>query len=189
MSKKRDETPKALSALNDQEAASVLRGLVKARPELAGDIERLSQRVMEDVSRDGVADDVEEALISLDDIDNLNDRAGSTRHGYVEPSEAAYEMCEEALLPFREDMERRLKAGHIPGASAVCEGLVWGCYRVRKRSGGVIEYCDEDGLCTIAGDAVDFFLKGSKTKGCSAFLSEEYLGKCVPEWAECFRLS
>jgi len=39
------------------------------------------------------------------DYDDLNARAGKTRYGYAEPSDAAWELFEEALDPFVNEMK------------------------------------------------------------------------------------
>lgn len=45
------------------------------------------------------------------DYDDLNARAGRHEWGYVEPTEAAWEILEETVEPFREDMKRHLDLG------------------------------------------------------------------------------
>jgi hypothetical protein len=39
------------------------------------------------------------------EVGDVWDRAGPTRHGYVEPSEAADQMIEGVLAPFLEELE------------------------------------------------------------------------------------
>ena len=60
-----------------------------------------------EISPFSVADEVEDALLQFD-YDDLNGRARSHSWGYVEPSEAAGELLEEALEPFRQRYETEI---------------------------------------------------------------------------------
>src|SRR4051794_24983188 len=87
---------KVLARLTPDESAGVLRALLERHPELAAEAEELAAATVTDVDAQAVADDVEHAVLCLD-IDQLNARAGRTRWGYVEPTEAAWELLGEAI--------------------------------------------------------------------------------------------
>jgi hypothetical protein len=61
----------------------------------------------------------------------LNVRAGSHSWGYVEASEAAGELLQEAGEPFVNDMKRYLEMGLENQAWQFCQGIFAGLYRVR----------------------------------------------------------
>lgn len=88
-----------LDKLDAAESASVLKALVDHHPELRLEAESLAGEVLGEVSSLSVADDVENAVLQFD-YDDLNSRAGGHSWGYVEPTEAAWELLEEALEPF-----------------------------------------------------------------------------------------
>ncbi|MBI4369589.1 MAG: hypothetical protein HY547_05100 [Elusimicrobia bacterium] len=173
--------------LSDTEAREVLAALLKRHPELADEAQIIAKATLEDISVNSVVDEVDGALQAVDDIDNLNARAGSTSYGYVEPSDAAIEICEEAIEPFMQDMERRLEAGDLKGALVLCQGIVWGLYKVRKiSSGGVIEWAGEDCLCEEAGSAIEKFVGQCRKKGLAnktPIFPEGFLKENTPEWA------
>ena len=102
------EVSAALARLKGEEAAALLRTLLKKHPELAGEVEALAGSVIGDVSTEDIAQDVEDAVRWLD-LEDLNSRAGSHADGYIEPSEAAWELVEEAVMPFIEDITRRVE--------------------------------------------------------------------------------
>jgi hypothetical protein len=77
-----------------------------------------------------IAEEVAAAVLGLD-LDDLNTRAGRTRWGYVEPTEAACELLGEALDPFLEEMKRQIDLGFEPAAVGRCQGIVLGLYRCR----------------------------------------------------------
>ena len=77
-----------------------------------------------------VAGEIEDALLQFD-YDDLNGRPGRRSCGYVEPSEAAAELLEEALDPFIDDMKRYLEAGLEGPACQFCQGILLGLFRVR----------------------------------------------------------
>lgn len=183
---------KATKSLRGHESVEVLEALLKRHPQLAAEVEQLAQKVLGAVSFEEVADDVADALKDIDDIDNLNSRAGSTGDGYVEPSEAACEICEEALEPFLEDLKRRLKIQDRSGAGVVCQGIVLGLYQVKSAAGGVIEWAGEDWLCDEAGQAIDLVFGKEHKLGRSpgnqdrVVFPESFL-EMVPKWASWIR--
>ena len=167
----------------------MLRSLLKTHPELAGATERISRKVLGSVSIATIAKAVSKSLKVVDDIDNLTGAAGPARGGYVEPGQAAVNLCEEALDPFMNDMKRRLKMGDLQGASILCQGIVLGLYQVKDLAGGVIEYAGEDCLEEEAAYAMETFFEivkkkqrkgGQKPKP----ISETFLTEKAPAWAD-----
>ncbi len=120
-----------LDALQPQEALLTVRRLVSAHPELLAEVEAIARSVLGDVSFESIADDVEDAVRQLT-LDDLNGREGKHSWGYVEPTEAAWELLEEAVEPYVEDMKRKWTAGLESEALAICQGIVLGLYRLRE---------------------------------------------------------
>ncbi len=86
-----------------------------------------------DFDFEAVADDVEYELRGLD-IDDLNDRAGSQRDGYTEPTDAAWDLLQEVIDPFLANMRRHLERRMDAAALEMCKGIVLGLYRVRRQA-------------------------------------------------------
>ena len=110
-----------LDKLTEAEAASVLRKLLDRHSELRAEAEAAARDMLAGISPLSVAGEIEDALLQFD-YDDLNGRAGRRSCGYVEPSEAAGELLEEALDPFIDDMKRYLEAGLEEPACQFCQG-------------------------------------------------------------------
>src|SRR5829696_7922161 len=112
------ETPSALAVSSEAEKADVLDELVAIDHELQDRAERVARSRLSDVETDGVASAVTAALLALDQED-LAANVGRTRYGYVEPTEAAWSLLEEAVEPWLEDIARRASVSSTPcGVSA-----------------------------------------------------------------------
>lgn len=142
-----------LDRLSGEEAATVLRLFLERHPELQKEMESLATSVIGDVSIETIADKVENALRSLD-LDDLNSRAGRHAYGYVEPTEAAWELVEEEVTPFLDDIKRRAESGQFDAALATCVGVVLGLYRLRNSGGDPFLGWAADSPDEMAGEAV-----------------------------------
>ena len=85
-----------LDKMSADDLAAVLRVLLTEHPDLQPRAESIAAEIVSSPSPEDIAEDVLDAVISLD-LDSLNDRAGSHSWGYVEPSEAAWELLQEAV--------------------------------------------------------------------------------------------
>jgi len=190
--KKRSAAPRktgSLDRLKGEEAATVLRLLLEKRPDLRKDVEAAAKSVIGGVSVEDVANAVEDAVGSLD-LDDLSSRAGRHRHGYVEPSQAAVDLVEEAVMPFIEDIKRRAESGQKAAAMNTCVGVVLGLYRLRNRDADPFLGWAVDSPDEMAGEAVVTLRKAlraaKKTRGVpqpSAALPAVFREK-VPEWTD-----
>ncbi len=124
-----------IERLTGQEAKAVISRLVADRPELPARVEEAARAVLADLTFEEIADDVEDAMRSLD-LDDLNACAGRHRGGYTSPDEAALQLIEEAVEPFLDDMTRRIELGDESGALGVCKGILLGLYRMRDKMRG-----------------------------------------------------
>ncbi len=158
-----------LDKLDDAEAASVLRGLLARHSELRPEAEAIAKEVLTEISLFSVADDVESAVLQYD-YDDLNGRAGSHSWGYVEPSEAAWELLEEAVEPFVGEMKRYLEMGLEDQAREFCQGILLGLYRVRDGGHSDVLGWSPDFPAEAAGNALEVWMSpaGAKGKGARA---------------------
>jgi len=118
-----------LSVLCDAEKAAVLDELVTADSRLRASAESAARRRLASVDRAGVSDAVVEVLTALDQ-EALGTRAGRTRYGYVEPTEAAWALLEEALQPWIEDIRRLSRIGLAQAARETGLGILGGLHRL-----------------------------------------------------------
>jgi hypothetical protein len=178
-----------LHQLKDGEAAALFRSLLTKHPELSAEAETLAASIIGDVAMEDVAQEAVDAVRALD-LDALNSRAGSHSYGYVEPTEAAWELIEEAVMPLIEDIQRRLDAGQPDAALATCAGIVLGLYRVRHdASDGCLGWAP-DAPAEIAGGAVCALRKALRKMGVQRIAGETCdavptaLYGAAPEWLD-----
>ena len=121
----RPEMKKFIQSLSADEAARVMKEMLDDDPSLMKKVYETAVKVAGGVNADEIMNKVFNRLDSLD-LDDLNGRAGRTRHGYVEPADAAWELFEEALDPFIDEMKKNQKRGLSTAAKAHCIGIVRG---------------------------------------------------------------
>ena len=168
-----------LAGIQPEEAACVLQRLLAIHPELVPEAEEIWRLSMDEVSFETIAFDVESSILSLD-LDDLNNRAGSHSWGYVEPSEAALELLDEAVAPFREDMLRKLELGLEAAAFETCKGIVFGLYQCRNPTEGDPLSWAPDFPVEAASYAV-CKLNGDRKPG-AMFDFGEFVDEYVSEW-------
>jgi len=148
-----------LESLKPVEAAAVLRHLLEVHPDLASEAEEIARSLLHEVNYEDVAAEIEDEIRALDH-EVLNARAGRHEWGYVEPTEAAWEILEETVEPFREDMKRHLQLGLESEALEICKGLVLGCYRLGERAVGDVLGWAPDFPAEAAGNALEVWYTG-----------------------------
>ena len=128
-----------INHLAPADALSILRTLADSDPALARRITEIATAHLSDVDPGEVAITLYDELEALE-VEEVWERAGRTRYGYVETDEAASEMVDEVLEPFLEEMGRYQKLGMNSEANRTCMGLLLGLYRFERES--TIEFKD-----------------------------------------------
>jgi hypothetical protein len=139
-----------INSLNTDQASKVLTSLLEDDPLLTKKIYGVALKVASNVDTDAIEDKVFHALDMLD-MDDLNGRAGRTRYGYVEPAEAAWELFEEALNPFIDEMKKNQKRALPAVAKAHCIGIVKGLWRYKEGASSDLS----DWLTDAPGEYID----------------------------------
>jgi hypothetical protein len=124
---------RVLESLTGSDALSILKILAERDEGLAREIDAVAGELLGEVNVAGVATNVTDELESLD-VDDIFDKSGARRDGYVDPGDAAFQMFEEALAPFLQDLERYRTLGLPEQASACCLGILQGIYDFDKDS-------------------------------------------------------
>jgi hypothetical protein len=148
-----------LERLKPEEAATVLRRLLEAHPDLASEAEEMARLLLHQVDYEEVAAEIEDEIRGLD-YDVLNQRAGAHEWGYLEPAEAAWEILEETVEPHVEDMKRHLELGLEGEALEICKGLVLGFYRLSEQEGGDVLGWAPDFPAEAAGNVLEVWSTG-----------------------------
>lgn len=180
-----------LERLRPEESQDVLRRLLAAHPELRGEAEELARSRMREVTFETIADEVE-AAVGAFALDDLNGPAGRHAWGYVSPTEAAWEILEEAIEPFLSDIKRQIELGLEAEALEICKGVVLGLYRVERRKGGALADWAPDFPVEAAGGAIETWWTRDRTKKTAragaprkrlAF-PQEFSDRFVPDWRD-----
>jgi len=91
----------------------------------------IAMELVGDANEDEISDDVYSELNSLD-IDELYSSSGRTRHGYVDPTDRAWEMFGEALYPFITEMTLNQQRSLPSVAKMHCIGIIKGLLRYKE---------------------------------------------------------
>lgn len=168
----------ALGELEPAEKATVLDELLRSRPELRVEAERIAREQLMETDLEAVAEEVAWELRSLSS-DELVGRAGRHRWGYVEPTEAAWELLEERVGAFDREVERLIKLGMIGPAVDTAVGVIGGLYRCRGCDDGelLLSWAPDFAL-EQAGAVLDDLAKA----GIEA--PAELITDLAPDWAD-----
>ena len=177
-----------LERLSPEEAVAVLHQLLDKHQELRSEAEQFATKLVSSSSIEDIAEDAHHRVTSID-LDDLNGRAGAHSWGYVEPSQAAQDLLEEAVEDLVEDMKRRAELGLVSAAEVVCAGIVQGLYQARDtESDGALGWAPD-----FPGEEADYVV-GEFLRACPPATRKaakrslmETLAKRVPEWAEDLR--
>ncbi len=150
--------------LKPEEAAEVLRRLLKARTDLANEAERIAKAVLAEVSFEDTAFEVEDAVAGVD-IDDVFARSGRHEWGYVEPGEAALEILDSAVEPFIEDIKRQAALDLEAEALETCKGVVLGLYRFAQESKDEVLQWAPEFPAEAAGHAIEVWLGERNASG------------------------
>jgi hypothetical protein len=174
-----------LERLEAGEALSLLHRLLSAHPDLRSEAEEMARALLAEIDFEAVGEDVEDALRALD-INDLNDRAGCHRDGYTDPTEAAWELLQEAIDPFLVNMKRQTELGLSAQALETCKGVLLGLYRIRERKGDELLGWAPDFPEEAAVRAVDVLAGGDASKTARSahkpLLDGAFLAERLPEW-------
>ena len=150
----RPEMMKFIQSLSADEAALVLKDMLDNDPSLMKKVYEAAIKIACDVDADAIMNSVFNRLNMLD-LDDLNGRSGRTRNGYVEPADAAWELFEEVLDPFIDDMKKSRKRALPTAAKAYCVGIIKGLLMYEESSSSDFAGWIED----APGEYVDTIIK------------------------------
>ncbi len=125
--------PDTLDAISGTDAIQILRILAERDRELSQEIDVIARDLLAEVSMDEVADCVQAELESLA-VEDVWDRSGRRRDGYVDTGDAAWSMFENALEPFRKELAKYQQLSMPKQTEAVCLGILKGIYDFRWSS-------------------------------------------------------
>ena len=168
-----------IDCLSPADALSILKALARSDEGLAQRIAEIAMAHLGDVDSEEVAAVLYDQLDALE-VEEVWDRAGPTRHGYVEPGEAADQMIEEVLAPFLEELTKYQRIGMNTEANRMCKGLLLGLYRFKCESTSEFKDWAPDAPIIFAETVVDAWKAGSPGRAdiavVKAFVEDELSG-------------
>jgi hypothetical protein len=125
-----------LASCSDSEKALILTRLLDGDPTLRKRAEDIARRILGSVDITTVSDLIVEAILELD-TEDLANRAGPRRHGYVEPTDAAWQLLEETIEPWIDDLRRRARLGLHQAAADLATALTQALETAAERADGI----------------------------------------------------
>ena len=169
-----------INQLPPTDALAILRALAGSDDQLAARITEMATARLRGVDPEDVAADLYDELDSLE-VEEVWDRAGRTRYGYVEPHQAAEQMIEETIAPFLEELKKYQALGMNAEANRMCMGLLLGLHRFERESTSEFKDWASGAPNAFAGEVVDAWKAGAPSRAdaetVSAFVEDE-LGTC-----------
>lgn len=177
-SEKKTEIPQeVLDDIICDHSYTILNRLSRENEDLKKRIEKIALEYMKGVDEEAVADDLFDDLDSIP-VEDVWDNSGSTRDGYVDPNDLAWEMFEETLEPYLKEARRYHGLSMNSEMDSYYMGILKGLYRFEKESNS--EYKDwavdapEENFETI---------KEEWMKKCTNRKEvEKYVKKNFPDW-------
>jgi hypothetical protein len=173
------EPREIIGHLSPTDALSILRTLADRDEQLAVRIAEIATARLRSVDPEEVAAVLYDELDALE-VEEVWDRAGPSRHGYVEPGEAADGMIEEVIKPFLEELRKYQALGMNTEANRMCMGLLLGFHRFEQESTSEFKDWASDAPGIFAEAVVDAWKAGAPSQAdvsaIKAFVSDELHG-------------
>ena len=183
--KKSSRKQNIFNIITPDDAFVILQTLAKEDKEIAKRIQQLAMEYLSDIDIEGIADEVYSALEFID-VHDLWDNAGPTTDGYVDVNDLAWEMFEDALQPFLDELKKYQKLSMSTEAKYQCMGILQGLYRFEKESNSEFKDWVEDtpGECfrSVLDEWRDSCESSEDLEEMKTFIQEN-----CPKWAKHFK--
>ncbi len=168
-----------INQLSPGDGLAILQTLAREDEQLAARIAEIATARLRDVDLEDVAFALYEELECLE-VEEVWDRSGSTRHGYVEPGEAAGQMMDEVVDPYLDELKKLQALGMNAQANRMCMGLLQGLYMFEYESKSKFKDWATDSTAAFAEVVIGAWKKGAPDKAdiaeVKAFIEQELGG-------------
>jgi hypothetical protein len=169
-----------LETITPADALTILQRLLEGDAEMAKRIEDVALEILRGVNIDSVTSEVQTELESLH-VEDVWDASGSTSHGYVDPGDAAWQMFEDALSPFQEQVEKYKRLSMHQEAKLCCMGILKGICDFDKESSTEYKDWAIDAPAEFFSTILDDWRKRTNKRTELAEMNEFIRENC-PEW-------
>jgi hypothetical protein len=167
-----------LDHLTPDDALAVLQALARDDPQIAARAAEIALQRVSGVDYENVAYDLDTALNMLA-VEEVWDRAGPNRSGYVDTTEAADQMFEDVMTPYLDELKRLVALNMTLQANEMCKGLLLGLYLFDHESNSEFKDWAPDSASIFAQWVIDAWKAGATSpqdvQRIKAFI-EEHLG-------------
>jgi len=168
-----------IEQLSPHDALAVLKTLARGDAETATHIAEIATAYLSGVDPKEVAFVLYDELMLLK-VEQVWDRAGAKRHGYVDPTDAAYEMIETVLEPYLADLRKYQGLGMGAEANQICMGLLLGFYRFDHESDSEFKDWSPDAMSVFPDEVVETWESGrpsqADVQAVKRFIEQELCG-------------
>ncbi|MCL4378259.1 MAG: hypothetical protein M1409_07770 [Actinobacteria bacterium] len=181
--KKKKNTKKELNILdriNTDDGLFILKRLAEEDVSLLKKIEHAASEYFKEVIVEDIADEVFWELDSLE-VEDVWDQSGSTSFGYVDPGEKAWEMFEDAIEPYLDELIKRQDLEMDEEAKKYCMGILKGIYKFEKESENEFKDWAVDAPEQNFEEVFDKWKKHC-TNPDEIKEMKEFIGKNFPDW-------
>lgn len=176
-----DNPHNIINNLSPEDAGAILRQLAAHDEKLAAKIAEIALSYLSDVEAEEITDALLAELEGLTPED-VWDRSGNTRYGYVETGEAAAQIIEELLEPYLAEMRQCQEAGLAREAQQLCRGLLLGFYLFEYKSKTAFKDWATDAPLAFAQEVLTAWQKGAEPDETRQEI-REFIEAEMPNWA------
>ena len=180
--KKKNSKPEMniLDKISTDDGLAILKMLAKEDASLLKRIEHAALEYFKEVKVEDIADGVFCELDSLV-VEDVWDQSGSTRYGYIDPGEKAWEMFEDAIESYLDELKKCQDLKMDEEAKKYCMGILKGIYQFEKESNN--EFKD----WAVDAPGENFERVFDKWKECCTNLNDikemkKFVKKNFPDW-------
>ena len=167
--------------ISPNEALEILRQLARIDKGLKKKVIELAENLIKTVDVEEICEGVFDALDGID-VHELSDRAGPNRDGYTSSEEMSFEMFEEVLEPYANEMHRLLDLKMHQEAKLYCMGILKGIYQYEEDSGSEFKSWATDIPGETFGSILRDWGKNSKNKDKNEM--KNYIHEECSDWFE-----
>lgn len=169
-----------LNKIKADDALVILKNLAMENPNIAKKIDQIAIKHLSSINPDDIASQVYFELDNIS-VEEVWDNSGSTSYGYVEPTDMAWEMFEEALEPFMEKMKNYQKLSMHAEVKMYCMGILKGIYKFENESTSEYKDWATDAPKNYFDNILDDWKKTCKSPKDEKEM-EEFIKKTFPDW-------
>jgi len=171
-----------LASLSNEQAAIILKQLWDKGGDIRNSILAEAEKILCSVDVDEIARDI---LFTLDliDVHKLWDRSGYSHDEYTSPEEMAYEMVEEELSPYLNQIDTYHKLEMYNEEKLYCMGVLGGLYLYQKEAKSEFRNWAVDIPVELFRSVLERWRKRTRGRQQKSEM-DDFLWATCPDWAK-----